>query len=163
MVHNNYGAYWGWQTVCLCVCVTTVMTSPLWTRQLCTSWVAWLVSAGPPSQVGALSAQTVTNWDVTRSPPAPHTPLTANLIVATTQEQAATPRPPNASGQWTPSCCSPRSIVWSTPRCILARTTGKLSTSRAWCLSFSWQEEGEDASMRGTLFPIGMISLHVHV
>ena len=45
--------------------------------------------------------------------------------------EEAMPRPLSASGQWTPSCCSPRSSGWSTRRCTRARTTGRRAL---WCV-----------------------------
>ncbi len=98
----------------------TVMTSLLSTLLPCTFWAVWHASVGHRSPAGALWVQTVTN---SRPSAPPITPPAANHSAAKPQE-ALEPHPQSASGQWTPSCCLPRSTGWNIHRCTPAKTTG---------------------------------------
>lgn len=89
--------------------------------QLCMFSAAWLVSAGPPCPAGALSVQTVINW----SAPALRNRPISDQTGATIQGLPSVPHLQNASGQWTPLCCSLRSTEWSIHICIQERTTGE--------------------------------------
>lgn len=66
---------------------SSVMTSPHLIHLQSTFSAAWLVNAGPPCPVGALSVQTVINL----SAPTPRNPQVANQTGATPQGQPVVP------------------------------------------------------------------------
>lgn len=107
-----------------------VMTSLLWTPLRFTCWAVWPDGDTSPSPAEELFLQTETCYK-TRTVPVIPTPVSRRQpeVGLSAHKEATLPRQPSASGQWTPSCCLPRSSEWSTHRCTQARTTERSASS----------------------------------